>query len=109
MSEHPGAAIIGAGTGLGASHRVWLNEQYYIFPSETGHVGFTPENDLQSRLLVWLQKKYPHVSLEMVLSGRGIYTIYKYLKEKEKYPESEFVKKAKLTRRNHHPQNKRNH
>ncbi|MEJ2141295.1 MAG: glucokinase, partial [Gammaproteobacteria bacterium] len=40
VKTHPDSAIIGAGTGLGVAHRVWLDNQYYIFSSETGHAGF---------------------------------------------------------------------
>ena len=85
---NPSAAIIGAGTGLGVSHRVWLNGEYHVLPSEAGHTGFAPENDQQSGLLSWLQKKNTHVSLEMILSGKGLLTIYEYLRDVSALPES---------------------
>ena len=81
IKHHPDAAVIGAGTGLGVSHRVWTGNQYQAFSSEAGHTGFAPENELQCQLLAWLQKKSNHVSLEMLLSGNGIYTIYRFLHE----------------------------
>jgi glucokinase len=77
----PAAAVIGAGTGLGVSHRVWLDGCYQAFSSEAGHVGFAPANAEQTRLLAWLQKKHAHVSLEMLLSGQGMITIYHFLHE----------------------------
>lgn len=92
--RHPDAAIIGAGTGLGASHRVWIDDKYHIFPSETGHIGFTPANEPQTKLLSWLQSQHKHVSLEMVLSGSGIYNIYRFLREQSYYSESTTIKKA---------------
>ena len=79
--HNPSAAIIGAGTGLGVSHRVWLNNQYHAFSSEAGHVGFAPENEQQSELLRWLQKKHGHVSLETLLSGKGLAIIYNFLRD----------------------------
>lgn len=92
--EHPDAAVIGAGTGFGASHRLWLNDRYQVFPSEAGHVGFAPENAEQTELLAWLQKQYSHVSLEMLLSGNGLLTIYHFLHEVAGLPESLLVNEA---------------
>lgn len=80
-SKNLDAAIIGAGTGFGVSHRVWLNDHYQVFSSEAGHVGFAPENEMQCKLLNWLQKKHSHVSLELLLSGKGLVTIYHFFHE----------------------------
>lgn len=91
---NPDAAIIGAGTGLGVSHRVWIDGKYHIFPSETGHSGFTAVNEQQAKLLNWLLMENKHVSTEMVLSGSGIYTIYRFLRDQENYVESSTVQKA---------------
>jgi len=73
------AAVIGAGTGLGVSHLVYDEDLYIPYSSEAGHAGFAPENSLQCELLAWLQKKYTHVSIEMLLSGAGLVRIYKFL------------------------------
>ena len=75
------AVVVGAGTGLGAAHLVWLDDYYQPFASEAGHAGFSPENILQSQLLLWMQQKYSHVSLEMLLSGKGLENIYHFLHE----------------------------
>ncbi|MDH5612974.1 MAG: glucokinase [Gammaproteobacteria bacterium] len=93
-SAHPEAVIIGAGTGFGASHRVWLNDHYQVFSSEAGHAGFAPENAEQNRLLGWLQKKYSHVSLEMLLSGKGLITIYQFLHEVGDFSEALTIQQA---------------
>ena len=94
ISSNPDAAIIGAGTGLGVAHRVWLQEQYQVFSSEAGHVGFAPENEVQTRLLGWLQKTNSHVSLETILSGRGLLTIYHFFHEEDGVEETEGVRQA---------------
>lgn len=91
---NPSAAIIGAGTGLGVAHRVWLTDHYQVFSSEAGHVGFAPENELQSRLLVWLQQTHAHVSLETLLSGHGLATIYRFFLETCAIEESKFIRQA---------------
>ena len=91
---NPDAAVIGAGTGLGVSHLVWLNDHYQPYASETGHTGFAPENHQQCELLTWLQKKHSHVSLEMLLSGKGLVTIYQFLHEVIGLSESVVVNEA---------------
>jgi len=83
-SNQPNAVVIGAGTGLGVAHRVWMNDHYAALSTEAGHVGFAPENEQQCQLLQWLQKKQSHVSLEMILSGRGLLIIYNFLQEQQR-------------------------
>lgn len=94
ISSQPDAVVIGAGTGLGVAHRIWLNDHYHALSTEAGHVGFAPENEMQCQLLQWLQKTQSHVSLENILSGKGLVTIYNFLHEQEQLPENVAVVKA---------------
>ena len=87
-------AVIGAGTGLGAAHIVVADNNYHIYTSEAGHVGFAPETTLQSELLLWMQQKYSHVSLEMLLSGKGLLSIYDFFKTVKGVSESIDVQSA---------------
>lgn len=80
-NTHPSALVIGAGTGLGVAHRLWINGAWSVLPTETGHAGFAPESALQTALLSYLQADSPHVSLESILSGRGFYVIYRFLQK----------------------------
>jgi glucokinase len=95
-SKHPSGAIIGAGTGLGVAHRVWIEGEYHIVTSETGHAGFAPETELQTNLLSWLRSQHGHVSIEMVLSGTGLYRIYQFLSDNNHYPESASIREQML-------------
>ena len=88
------AAVIGAGTGLGVSHLVYREGTYHPYPSEAGHVGFAPENQLQCELLAWLLQKHPHVSVEMLLSGNGMGTLYYFLQQVKGLAESTDVRTA---------------
>lgn len=90
-SAHPDAAVIGAGTGFGVAQRRWIKGQYHAIPSEAGHTGFAPETAQQTRLLSWLQKTHTHVSLEMLLSGNGLLTIYDFLHEAGQISSSSIV------------------
>lgn len=94
--KHADAVVVAAGTGLGAAHRVWLEDHYRVFSSEVGHTGFAPETIQQTGLLAWLQKKNSHVSLEDILSGRGLATIYRFLEETSPLVESVEVNNAML-------------
>ena len=49
-----------------------------LFPSEAGHMDFAPTTKLQNKLLDFLHQRYPHVSIERVLSGRGLENIYQF-------------------------------
>lgn len=94
---NPNIAVIGAGTGLGAAHLVWQDDHYHAYSSESGHTGFAPENPLQTELLAWMQQQHSHVSLEMLLSGKGLVTIYQFLHQLKHYQESSQVQeKMKL-------------
>jgi len=86
------AAIVGAGTGFGGSRRVWLNNRYFGLASEIGHAGFAPANAEQESLLNWMRKTHRHVSQEMLLSGRGLGSIYHFLREQGEPAETDKVK-----------------
>jgi len=76
-------AVIAAGTGLGEAILFYDGESYHPLGSEGGHCDFAPLNTLQDELLVWLRKRHPmHVSIERIVSGAGICTIYEFLKER---------------------------
>ena len=83
-------AVIGAGTGLGQAFLVPHGKKYQIFASEGGHTDFAPRNDLETELLKYLQAKLnvKHVSVERVVSGQGIASIYQFLRDSKFAPET---------------------
>jgi len=80
-------ALVGAGTGLGEAFLTTSeNGDYDVWPSEGGHAEFAPRQDgssnLQFEMLQYLQIKYSarsRVSIERVVSGKGIANIYEFL------------------------------
>jgi glucokinase len=72
-------ALIAAGTGLGQSFLVWDGERYRVAPSEGGHSDFAPHTEQQIELLRFMRRRYPQVSWELILSGRGFRTIHEFL------------------------------
>lgn len=81
--ENSPIAVIGAGTGLGQAFLVPQGKKYQIFASEGGHTDFAPRNDLEMELLKYLRKKLniQHISVERVVSGQGITSIYQFLRD----------------------------
>lgn len=81
--ENSPIAVIGAGTGLGEAFLVPQGKKYQIFASEGGHTDFAPRNDLEIELLKYLQTKLKiaHISVERVVSGQGITSIYQFLRD----------------------------
>lgn len=80
--NHGNRAVIAAGTGLGEAMLYFDGKAFHPIASEGGHCDFAPLSDQQDSLLRWLRLKYPlHVSLERILSGPGIATLYDFLAE----------------------------
>jgi glucokinase len=73
--------VIAPGTGLREAFLSWDGERYHVHASEGGHSDFAPSNTLEAELLLWLFKRYPHVSYERICSGWGLPNIYTFLKE----------------------------
>jgi len=79
-------ALIAAGTGLGQSFLVWDGERYRVAPSEGGHSDFAPHTEQQIELLRFMRRRYPQVSWELILSGRGFRTIHEFLAPDVRHP-----------------------
>lgn len=83
-------AVIGAGTGLGQGFLIKQGNHYQVFPSEGGHADFAPRNELEFQLMRYLLDKrdIQRVSVERVVSGLGIVSIYQFLRDRQLTPES---------------------
>lgn len=93
-------ALVGAGTGLGECYLTPTKEGDLVaFPTEGGHVEFAPRTELEFELLRYMQNRLdtnsnlkitetdvlPRVSVERIVSGKGLENIYEFLREK--YPD----------------------
>src|ERR1700675_1391032 len=87
-------AVISAKTGLGMAGLYWDGFRHHPFACEGGHADFAPRNELQTELLVYLQKKYGRISCERILSGPGIKNIYDFLRDAHKAEEPEWLRTA---------------
>jgi len=75
------AALIAAGTGLGEALMHYDGKNWQPSPSEGGHTDFAPLSEIEIDLLRYLQNEFGHVSYERILSGPGIYNIYRFLRD----------------------------
>lgn len=89
-NPHAPIAVIGAGTGLGQGFLIPGDTGYQVFPSEGGHVDFAPRNPTESQLLHFLreQQQLKRVSVERIVSGKGIVSIYQFMCYQGNLPES---------------------
>ena len=96
LSKHT-KAILGAGTGLGKSILTFdekLNA-YIPIPSEGGHGDFPAHTNFEMDLIEFVKNlrgiSQP-LSYEELLSGRGIESIYLFLKNKQELKETQYTK-----------------
>ena len=101
-------ACVGAGTGLGECFLTQSEHQtgpksrvkpYSCFPSEGGHVEFAPRNALEVELLEYLSEKFgtkSRISVERVVSGKGLANVYEFLSQKFPYSQTPHVQEAFL-------------
>lgn len=73
-------AIIGAGTGLGEAILVPHERGLpIVLPTEGGHVDFAPRDDVEIDLLRHARERFGRVSVERIVSGPGLATIYEHV------------------------------
>ncbi|MEL7486356.1 MAG: glucokinase [Pseudomonadota bacterium] len=73
------AVVIGPGTGLGQALIVPSAAGDVIVSTEGGHVGFAPRTDREIEVMRFVAREHPRVSLERLLSGRGLVNIHRAL------------------------------
>lgn len=85
-------AVIAAGTGLGEASLVFEDGSFHAVSSEGGHADFAPRGDEQVALYRFLRAEFGHVSVERVLSGPGLFNIYRFLRQSRATPEPEWLR-----------------
>ena len=69
-------AVMGAGTGFGASVLVGGPYGPYCLSTESGHMSFAPVNDYEVEIQRFLRKRLGRVTIENLLSGPGLVHLY---------------------------------
>ncbi|HCS65713.1 MAG TPA: glucokinase [Cellvibrio sp.] len=71
--------VMGPGTGFGMAVLVPNQNNWKIIPTEGGHASFAPTNEKELDIKSFLLKEQSHVSVENILSGGGLVTLYRAL------------------------------
>lgn len=71
--------VIGPGTGFGQALIVPFEGRDRIVPTEGGHVGFAPTTEEEIEVLKFISREHRRVSIERILSGRGLINIHRAL------------------------------
>lgn len=79
------AAVIAPGTGLGEAGMYWDGQTFRPFATEGGHCDFSPRDNTDINLLMYLQHIFGHVSWERLVSGNGIVNIFDFLRTSSDY------------------------
>jgi glucokinase len=91
--KHQGnVAVIAAGTGLGQAILYWDGQHHHPIASEGGHADFAPHTDTEMELLIYLRREFGHVSCERLLSGPGLFNIYRFLRDSGDAAEPEWLR-----------------
>lgn len=78
--------LIAAGTGLGEAILTWNGSRYIVLPSEGGHADFAPRTEKEIELLRYLKTTHKFVSFEVIVSGRGFFTLHEFLNPRVRHP-----------------------
>ena len=79
--------VIGLGTGLGIAALLTTGDgHYHVIETEGGHIDFAPLDSLEDRILTELRRNFRRVSVERLVSGRGLLNIYETLGAIERRP-----------------------
>jgi glucokinase len=90
--------LVGAGTGLGVSALVAVDDGWVSLASEGGHASFAPQNEHEVHVLEYAWRRYSHVSAERLLSGPGLQLIHAALTARAERPATELTAQE-ITRR----------
>ncbi len=84
--ERSAIGLVGAGTGLGVSGLVPIDDGWVSLASEGGHCGFAPQSAREVYVLEFAWRQYPHVSAERLVSGPGLELIHRALTARADLP-----------------------
>ena len=84
-------AVLGPGSGLGASGLVSTDSGWVALTAEGGHATMPPANDRESAVLDLMREHFDHVSAERVLSGPGLVNLYNALAAIDRVPAAPYT------------------
>lgn len=86
------AALIAPGTGLGEAILFWDGNKRRPSASEGGHCDFAPRNAREMEFLAYLLKEFDRVSFDRVVTGSGLWQLYRFLRETQYAEEPDWLR-----------------
>lgn len=83
LPDHGMISIVGPGTGLGVGAVLRAGGHNHVIATEGGHTDFAPLDALEDKILAHQRQRYRRVSVERIVSGPGLASIYAVLAEVE--------------------------
>lgn len=78
--------VLGAGTGFGVAGLARSDRGDVAVSTEGGHAAFAPCDDIEVEVWSRLRERYGRVSIERILSGRGLFDLYGILADLRQAP-----------------------
>ena len=75
-NERGNKIVVGPGTGIGVGALVSVGNKWKAVASEGGHIGYSPSGNIEKEIANVLNKDYYRISIEDLVSGRGLSNIY---------------------------------
>jgi glucokinase len=79
VREGQNLAVLGPGTGFGVAALAQDDLGSATLATEGGHMSFAPGDEVEIEILKILMRSYPRVSVERILSGRGLSELHQAL------------------------------
>ena len=83
LTDYGVISVIGPGTGLGVACLLRTNGHAHVMATEGGHGDFAPLDAIEDRILQSMRAKHGRVSVERIVAGPGLRSIYEVLAEME--------------------------
>jgi glucokinase len=84
-------AILAPGNGLGEAGYFFDGKNLRPFATEGGHSEFSPRTTVEVEFYQFLNNIYGIVSWENVLSKKGLFNIYRFLRDVKQHPQPEWL------------------
>ncbi|MBV9587532.1 MAG: glucokinase [Alphaproteobacteria bacterium] len=84
-------AILGPGSGLGASGLIPVGRSWLPLTGEGGHARMPAATEREDAVLAWMRRHFDHVSAERCLSGPGLVNLYSALAELDGAPAASYA------------------
>lgn len=84
-------AVLGPGSGLGASGLVPAGSGWAALTGEGGHATMAPATERENAVLALMRRRFDHVSAERCLSGPGLVNLYNSLAALDRVPAAPYT------------------